>query len=51
LEKEPGHNYNYNKKGMGIGKKSDFMAVKPHQETPAPDNYINDIKTSTAYQS
>jgi len=49
--KEPGHNYKINKVGMGIGKKSDFLAVKPINETPAPDQYDNHVKTSISYKS
>lgn len=36
---------------MGIGKKSDFLAVKPINETPAPDQYDSHVKTSISYKS
>lgn len=43
--------YKVNKVGIGIGKKSDFMAVKTSNQTPGPDHYESNVKTSISYQS
>ena len=47
---EPGHQYSFNKVGLGYGKKVDFMRLKYANESPAP-KYDAHIKDSITYQS